>query len=121
MGLTILILEDEVFIASELREALWSVGATVLYARTLARAMRLVEETEFGGAILDVTLGYDSTCEPVAVALERSGTPFVLHSGDLLRQGEMIETIDAPLVPKPAAARDVVAELGRTISAAAVF
>ena len=115
----ILVLEDEVFIAAELREALEAAGARVAYARTLRKALRLIDETRLDGAILDVTLGSGLTCEPAAAALRRRGTPFVLHSGDLMRQGEVIATIDAPLIPKPSAAEDVIAGLARALPPAA--
>ena len=112
-GKRILLLEDEVFIAVDLCHALERAGANVLHARTLSQGLEIIEANEFDAAILDVTLGGADTCAPIANALRRVGTPFVLHSGDLEVQGEVISTLDAPVVAKPAPPEAVVGRLVR--------
>ena len=114
-GSRILIVEDEVFIAAEIKRALEAAGAQVLFARKLERALVLLESERFDGAILDVTLARHVTCAPVADRLRALGVPFVLHSGDLVRADEAVMTLDAPLVPKPAAARDVLRALAHVM------
>ena len=55
-----------------------------------------------------MNLGRGSTCAPVALRLRELGLPFVLHTSDLDRQGELVETLGAPVVPKPSSSKDVV-------------
>ena len=114
-GKRVLLVEDEAFIAFDLTFALERVGVDVVHARTLAQALHAVSEQEFDAAILDVTLGTDQTCRPVADELDTKGTPYIIHSGDLARHGEVLETLDAPIIPKPAQANDVVSALARTL------
>ena len=114
-GRRVLLVEDEVFIAVDIREALEAGGAEVVFARNLSQAMDAVARDAFDAAILDVTLGANETCRPVADRLRALGTPFVLHSGDLDRQGEVIGTLDAPVVAKPAPPDAVVARLVRLL------
>ena len=116
-GRRVLVVEDEVFIALDLEQALGAVGADVVRARTVSQALQAVSEEAFDVAVLDVTLGRSETCRPVAAALREAGTPFLLHSGDLDRQGEVITGLDAPLVPKPAPADAVVRAAARLLEA----
>ena len=111
VGKRVLLLEDEVFIAMDLRHEAEAAGAAVTYARTLHDALAAVRCERFDGAILDVTIGTEGTCEPVADLLRATGTPFVLHSGDLDRQGEVIAEIGAPIVRKPAEPATVIGAL----------
>lgn len=110
-GKRVLLVEDEVFIAFDLRREAEDAGVVVTYARTLAEALRAAREGAFDGAILDVTLSTEGTCEPVADLLRAAGTPFLLHSGDLDRQGEVIAELDAPVVAKPAEPAKVIGAL----------
>ena len=110
-GRQVLLLEDEVMIAAELKAQLEACGARVRYARRLAKGLQLSETAPLDGAVLDVSLGQGDTCEAVATRLRERRVPFVLHSGDLVRAGEAVALLDAPLVAKPAAARAVLSEL----------
>jgi len=47
----------------------------------------------------------------MATQLKERGIPFVLHSGDLDRHGELISSLEAEIVPKPAHHREVIAAL----------
>ena len=59
--------------------------------------------------VLDVSLGQDQTCFPVARQLDDLGIPYILHSGDLDRHNERIRQLDAELIAKPAPADHVIA------------
>lgn len=76
-------------------------GARVLEARDVDRAIDHIETGRPDAAVLDVNLGRGVTCERVAQRLRAAGVPFVLHLGDLDRQGEFIAAIGAEVVPKP--------------------
>ena len=104
----VLILDDEPIILMDLGFALEDAGAKVLDARSVAEALELIERQTPDAAILDVNLGQGSTCAPVALRLRELGVPFVLHTGDLDRQGELVETLGAPVIPKPSSGPEVV-------------
>ena len=107
----ILVLEDEPFIALDLQFALNDAGVEPRMARTCEEALAAIIKYEIAAAILDVNLGHGKTCEEVAVELSRLGRPFLLHTGDLNRSGEFLRELNAPIVPKPAAADAVVREV----------
>ena len=111
-GTRILVVEDEVVIGADLRDALVSAGADVTYARTAQRALKALDHLDdLDIAVLDVSLGPRDTCEPVANVLRTRGVPFLLHSGDLDRRGEVIERLGAPVLHKPSRADEVVRRL----------
>lgn len=116
-GRTILVLEDEAMIALEMELALEEAGATVELAMTAENALSLLEQHVFDAAVLDVNLGHDSTCAEVAAQLRSMGAPFVLHSGDLRRHGELVETLAAPVVPKPAPTGEITRRLAALLDA----
>ena len=103
----ILVLEDEPLILMELCFAVEDLGARAVAANTVEKAIAAVTDTPPDAAILDVNLGRGTTCEPVATLLQTQEIPFVIHSGDLVRQGELIARIDAEVIPKPAASNEV--------------
>ena len=108
---SILILEDEPFIALDLQLAFEDDGARAVVAVNCDEAFELLRTTEFDGAVLDVNLGRSETCEPVAVELKKRGVPFLLHTGDLDRTGEALRELNAPMMAKPSGAEEVVAKL----------
>jgi CheY-like chemotaxis protein len=97
----ILILEDEALILMDLAFAVEDLGATVVKASNPRQALAAIKEQAIDAAILDVNLGTGQDCADVADELARRGTPFVLHSGDLDRKGELIRKINAPILRKP--------------------
>ena len=99
--LTVLLLEDEALILWDLEEELRGAGLRTVAANSVDRALDLIERKVPDVAILDVNLGAGVTCEPVADRLAELGVPFLLHSGDLDRSGEVIRRFDVPLMPKP--------------------
>lgn len=105
--ISILVLEDEPFIALDIQFALRDAGALPYLAATCDQALAAVAQHEIAAAILDVNLGHGKTCEEVALELSRRGTPFLLHTADLDRSGEFLRKFDVPIVAKPAAADTV--------------
>ena len=114
-GRTILVLEDEAMIALEMQMALEEAGATVELAMTADSALSLLERRAFDAAVLDVNLGNNTTCADVAARLRSMSAPFVLHSGDLRRHGELVETLAAPVVPKPASTGEITHRLAQLL------
>jgi DNA-binding response OmpR family regulator len=105
----LLLLEDEPMILMDLEAAAEDCGCGVVCATSVPGALRLLNENRgIRGAVLDVTLGGGETCLPVARELDRRGIPYILHSGDLDRQDELVRALDAVLIPKPADADRVI-------------
>lgn len=97
---TILIVEDEWLIATDLVDAVESIGYRVLGpAHTVSAALELLDEASVDAGLLDVNLRGE-TSYPVADALAEKGLPFAFLSGytsDQLRPGFQ----DCPLLSKP--------------------
>ena len=111
MSLTYLVLEDEPLIAMDLEFAFEDIGHRAVVAVNNAEATRAISDHQIAGAVLDVSLGDGETCEPTARALSEQNIPFVLHTGDLDRVGEHLRELNAPVLPKPQAADDVIGKL----------
>lgn len=107
----ILILEDEPFIAIDLKYACEDEGLGAVTAGNVRQAMTAMDEHRFFGAILDVNLGNGETCREVAEELRDRRIPFVLNTGDLNRSGEFLRAMRAPIIAKPNASADVVRTL----------
>ena len=104
----VLVLEDEPIILMDLAFAVEGAGAQPVRARSASEALSAIEEHAPDVAVLDVNLGRGRTCREVAERLREMGVPFILHSGDLHRQGELIATLGARVVPKPTPSPQVV-------------
>ena len=79
-GRTILIAEDEPFIAMDIASACETAGAVVLTAATLKAAARVVEHDCLSAAVLDFGLR-DGHVDPLCLRLNERNIPYVLHSG----------------------------------------
>jgi len=110
MSHTILLLEDEPLILMDLEFAAQDLDCEALTASRVDEALSAISDrmTEITVAVLDVSLGGDSTCLPVAQKLDTLGIPYTLHSGDLDRHEEKIRQLDAELMAKPACADKVI-------------
>lgn len=109
LGRRVLVAEDEYFIAMELKSILEAGGAEVVGPeRTVDLALDRIAAAELSAAVLDVRLGR-SAIDPVAQSLADRGVPFVFYSGGLPDEGAPAVWPDAPLVSKPAAAKDLIA------------
>ncbi|QFU09450.1 two-component response regulator [Rhodobacteraceae bacterium THAF1] len=106
-GPVILLLEDEPMILMELSFAVEDLGATPVTATSAEKALEAIEVAIPDAAVLDFNLGRGKTCQAVSARLETLGVPFVLHSGDLMRQGEVISKMQAEVIPKPSDSRYV--------------
>ena len=96
-GKTILIVEDEFFVGSDLEQILADAGANAVLVNTASAASARLAETQFDAVILDIHLQDESTY-PVADELRRRAIPFVFLSGYLtIREGYT----DIPFVDKP--------------------
>ncbi len=107
-GFKILVLEDDPIIALDVEMSLQDYGADVVHCLSPEEALEAMTQHVFNCAVLDVNLGKNKTCADVAVRLKENGIPFILHSGDLRRRGELIEEIGAPVVVKPSSDEQLV-------------
>ncbi len=105
----ILILEDEPLILLELSDAIRDEGAVAVPVNSVEKAICAIDREAPDAAIPDLNLGRGTTCEAVAARLQRLRIPFLIHSGDLVRQGELIARINAEVIAKPAASSEVAA------------
>ncbi len=100
VGLRILIVEDNPFIALALEEMLGEQGLVIGgVANSIERALRFVRSTHFDVALLDVNIG-ERKIDPVAEALTTLKTPFVFTTG-CGRAGLPEAFLDCPVVEKP--------------------
>lgn len=104
----VLVLDDEPLILLDLEYAVHDAGCVPVTAMSCHEALNLVAERAITVAILDVTLGPDSTCEPVVRELAQRGIPYVLHTGDLDRLDQLARALGGELVRKPTPAHRVV-------------
>lgn len=80
-GKSVLVVEDEYFLADETRRKLREFGALVVGPTASVRqALALIESTQVDAAILDVQLGGELVF-PVAERLEELGIPYVFATG----------------------------------------
>lgn len=81
-GRKVLLVEDDYFIADEMRRTLARSGVEVLGpVASVARALTLIEaNAEIDAAVLDVNLR-DVMVFPVADALAKRGVPFIFATG----------------------------------------
>jgi DNA-binding response OmpR family regulator len=109
----ILIVEDEIFIAMQLAEIVRDAGAEAAGpAMSAHEALRLFDNNDITGAILDVRLS-DGCSLPVAQRLEAAGIPFIFHTGNDDKISS--DWPQAPIVKKPAAPRILLAALSAAI------
>lgn len=96
----ILVVEDEYFIASDMKRALRNADAVVIGPTgDLDRGLQLAQDEAIDGAVLDVNLG-DATTYPLADELAARGTPFLFVTGyDGWSMPERYR--DAPRIAKP--------------------
>ena len=97
----VLVVEDNMIIALDAEVLMEELGAkTVSLASSVDHALRLIESTEFGFALLDVNLGSE-TSVAIAEKLLSKGVPFTFATGygetDALRR----QFPNAPAIQKP--------------------
>lgn len=98
-GYTILIVDDEPFVASGVGDALIDAGADVVTAQDLRTALEVAINGDIQAAILDVTLG-GADSGAVCTALNSRHVPFMFLTGydthDLLREWASVPTLAKP-------------------------
>jgi two-component SAPR family response regulator len=113
-----LVVEDDYFIASDLKEELVGAGATVIGpVPSVEAALDLLVEDKPDAAILDVNL-LDEKVFPVADALTSDGVPFCFMSG-YDRRGMPERYATACWLQKPLGRPKLMSELRRLLDRAA--
>ncbi|KIZ40672.1 MULTISPECIES: response regulator [Rhodopseudomonas] len=116
-GARILVAEDEILIALDIRSMLIDAGAEVLGpATTLAAAKTIAQTASLTGAMLDVRLGRE-TSEAIAVTLSERNIPFVFYTGEALPAHIQARWPNCIVVAKPASQSVVVAAIACLIHA----
>ena len=112
-GTSVLIAEDEMFIASDIAIAVRDADGTVIGPfATLEEVRMAIEATMPAAAILDVNL-LDGDIDAVLPALRVGGTRIVINTGSG-RPDELAERYpDLPVFIKPTDPNELVAELSR--------
>ena len=115
----ILVVEDELFIALDLAQAVEDAGGIVLGpAATVQEALEIIERTPVDGAILDVNL-LDRDVTPVATSLIEAGTPVVIQTGVGLPDGLSSIYPGMRAATKPCDPVKLVAQLAKLIASRA--
>lgn len=111
----ILICEDEPFVAIELALSVEEAGGRVVGpAGNVSEALRLLEEHEVHGAILDVNLS-DGDVTPVAESLLERGVPLIVQSGVGVPQQLRQRYPDLIALSKPVVAQSLVATIAQLL------
>lgn len=97
----ILVVEDEPLLSMLLEENVAELGHEVVGAAgTVEHALALIDEVPIELALLDFSLGQQTTSVPIAVRLRDKGIPFLYLSGHR-SLGEEGDIPSAPLLTKP--------------------
>jgi DNA-binding NtrC family response regulator len=111
----ILVVEDEMFIALELSDAIEAAqGEVVGPAKSVAEAIQVIDHDGIDAAILDRTL-LDGKVTPVAAMLIERAIPFIFYSGS---SPELLKD-EFPAIksfPKPTASEQLVQALADIIA-----
>jgi DNA-binding response OmpR family regulator len=100
-GVRLLIVDDEILIATDLGESFREDGAEVLGPFTsLAPALKAAEGEEFSAAILDYRLG-NQTSEEIANVLLARKIPFLFCSGGLISESLRARLPTGRIMTKP--------------------
>lgn len=100
-GKRVLIIEDELIFALDLKAELEDAGAVVVGpVGTLADAIETAERETVDAAVVDVDL-HGKESYPAADILRRKGTPFLWHTGLVEREIFAKDYPEIPIVSKP--------------------
>ncbi|MFC4293512.1 response regulator [Novosphingobium tardum] len=98
----ILVLEDEPLLSMLLEESLAELGHELAgTVATVDQAFAKLEEGPVELALLDFSLGHDTTSAPVARKLHRDGIPFIYLTGHHTLDESEGDVPAAPLLKKP--------------------
>ncbi len=100
--LNILVVEDFYLIAAGLARQLTELGHTsVGPAASVSEALRLLSQQPVDAAILDISLGNNTTSEPIARRLVELGRPFIFLTGHSADDAVPAEFSAHPRLLKP--------------------
>ena len=99
-GRSILVVEEEPYIASQLEEQFRRAGAKVFAAARLKDALHLVEHPALSAAVVNLRLDGDSTTR-VCHRLTHHRVPFIIHTRHDTTQAAQTWP-NAPIISKPA-------------------
>ena len=116
-GKTLLLAEDEMYVAMTLSDLLTEAGYRVLTAARLGDAIGVAERERIDCAILDINL-HGEQVYPLCDRLRESGVPFFFTSA-YGAEGLADEYRDVPMVPKPYTCDEVVEAIVRQMDGAA--
>lgn len=98
----VLVVEDEPLLAMLLEENLAELGYELAgCAATVPQALSMLDEEDVDCALLDFSLGHDTTSIPVAQRLHSDGKPFYFLTGHLSLTESPGMPPDAPMLTKP--------------------
>ena len=101
-GLRILIVDDEILIASDLQDSFQEAGAEVVGPFSSVRqAVACAKNEDLSAAILDFRVGRDTTVE-VAQMLDSRQIPYIFYSGQGVSPELHDQMPDARFLMKPA-------------------
>jgi|RhiMethySRZTD1v2_1073278.scaffolds.fasta_scaffold07458_11 CheY-like chemotaxis protein len=110
----ILVLDDNTLISALLEEWLAELGCEVAGpAESVARALRIIDETIVHGAFLDISVG-DGNSYPVADVLHQRAVPFAFATGGGMNDIEA-RFAAAPVVTKPYDFEDIKSAVDRML------
>ncbi|HMI40340.1 MAG TPA: response regulator [Sphingomicrobium sp.] len=108
---SILIVEDNVYLALDLSQAVEDMhGQVVGPVGTVAEALDLLKDRPIAGAVLDSQLS-DRDVTPVVLVLVAKGVPFVIYTATGLPPGVARLHPDTPLLVQPLHAEAIVTGL----------
>lgn len=107
---TILIVEDDPFIAMDAVDAATNAGVNVVTADSVSEALALIKREHISAAILDFQVS-DGVITPVVLELRRNGIPFRVVSGSPMKELAENGIPETICTAKPADYRRVVANL----------
>ena len=114
-GLRVLVVEDEALVAMEIEAVVADLGCAVVGpVANLRDALRLIEEQDLDGALIDINLQGEHAY-PAAEALLARGVPFVFLTGYSGLPAPPAALQGAPEVRKPFAPRALAATVRQVI------
>ncbi|WP_267361109.1 MULTISPECIES: response regulator [unclassified Methylobacterium] len=119
LGRSILVVEDEYLIATEVMHWLQETGAEVVGpVPRVDRALDLVEDHRLDAAVLDINLGDGDNSFPIADRLEMLWVPYLFATGHGAKAKAAGYT-DPPVLVKPYSKADLLRTLMDLIAASA--
>ncbi|APE28073.1 response regulator [Aurantiacibacter gangjinensis] len=113
---SVLVVEDEVFVAWDEAQALQDAGYDVVGpAHDLFNAMNMAKAEEPVAAVLDINLG-DKTVWPLAEQLTQAGVPFLFVSADLQHPQLKTDYAAVPRLTKPVCEADLIGAVKKLLA-----